>query len=119
MNGNHRHTALKQLGFESAICYNLGKITETQAKRIAIETNETRFRADNKRMATVIQEILAEFSLEELSGTTAFSEQDLKNIMDMNGFDFDAFENKSKTEPKVKEPNYQICPHCGESVLIP
>ena len=39
--------AFKELKFKKVSCLNLGKISNREAKRIAVETNETRFNPDN------------------------------------------------------------------------
>src|SRR3990167_8699399 len=46
VNGNHRLPAFREAGLTRAMCFNLGQITEIEAARIAVETNETRFASD-------------------------------------------------------------------------
>lgn len=78
-NGNHRFNVLKELSetdskFKKAFCFNLGKITEQQAKRIALETNETSFESDTDKMYALLIELKENFSLDELKETMPFDD---------------------------------------------
>lgn len=60
VNGNHRLRAVQELGTYTFLhVYNLGNISEIQAKRIAVETNETKFASDRNRLDELIYEVLA------------------------------------------------------------
>lgn len=78
VNGNHRYDALKAIGTEKAVCYNLGEITLSAAQRIAIETNETRFDSNKEALAKLIEEIKLsnEFTDEELNTTFPFTAEE-------------------------------------------
>lgn len=69
VNGNHRLDALSVLNIDMVHCYNLGKISETQAKRIAIETNETRFMSNDIFLENIIKELLNDIDMEDLKLT--------------------------------------------------
>lgn len=95
VNGNHRLVAMKDLGFEQVVCYNLGKnVSDEKAQRIAIETNETKFEADNIKLATLISSILKKDSLEDLVGTMPYSKDDLENFQKMLDFNWGEMEDK-------------------------
>lgn len=70
VNGNHRLKVVKNLGLETVMCYNLGQIDDLKAKRIAVETNETRFKSNPEKMSEVIESILTEFSPEDFDLTS-------------------------------------------------
>lgn len=61
VNGNHRLRAIIANGIDRVMCYNCGQISDIQAKRIAVETNETRFKSDAERLASVVEAVLNEF----------------------------------------------------------
>lgn len=95
VNGNHRLEALVQLGtFETIHAYNLGNINELEAKRIAIETNETRFQSSGNALDNIIKELLQENDVSELASTLPYevdtldvlsyseSEDDVEDLMD-------------------------------------
>src|SRR5574343_637826 len=63
VNGNHRLKVMRQLETKEAMTFCLGEISLSQAKRIAIETNETRFASDNIKLAEALSEIGKEFDL--------------------------------------------------------
>lgn len=69
VNGNHRLDVLKRLGITQVMCYNIGKISEIQAKRIAIELNETRFPSNADELTKIIEELSANFELTDLETT--------------------------------------------------
>jgi ParB-like chromosome segregation protein Spo0J len=93
VNGNHRLDAFKKLELETCVCYNMGKITDAHARRIAIETNETGFERDNKIMAEVLKEITddeqGEFTLDELVETMPFDAEDIEGFAALADFKFD------------------------------
>jgi ParB-like chromosome segregation protein Spo0J len=67
VNGNHRVDALIELKIEKALCYNLGKIPEKQAKLIAVQTNEIRFDSDPGKLGIILDELMFnKFDLDEL-----------------------------------------------------
>lgn len=90
VNGNHRYDALKALGFEEAIVYNLGKITLAHAQRVAIETNETKFGTDVMKLSDLIGEISQAYDRDDLLATMPYSAKELDNMLDLVNYDFEA-----------------------------
>lgn len=111
VNGNHRFEALKQLGIEKIIAYNLGKITLSQAQRIAIETNETRFETDRIKLGETLKEISSDFLLDDLEKTMPFNEEELKNLVELVDFDWDQYQ--EKTEEINGKNNFNIIIVCS------
>jgi ParB-like chromosome segregation protein Spo0J len=74
VNGNHRLDALKVIGAEEVYCFNLGTISEAQAKRIAIETNETKFSSNQDNLSAILLELVDDFDIEDLLDTMPFDE---------------------------------------------
>jgi ParB-like chromosome segregation protein Spo0J len=107
VNGNHRYDALRQLGIGEAIVCNLGRITLLQAQRIAIETNETRFKSDVILLAQRLEELRAEFEEADLTATLPFTDDDLNNLSNLNDYDWDdAKERGEKAESDAEsDPN--------------
>lgn len=81
VNGNHRIDDMSAIGMTHAICYDLGKITTTEAKRIAIETNETRFTSDQVNLAKILQELTQEYETTDLLKTLPYSEDELNGYL--------------------------------------
>ena len=95
-NGNHRYDVLKELGITKVMTFNLGKITESKAKRIAVETNETRFDTDNIKLAELIKEIGVDFSIEDLAETMPYDINELENFSKMLDFDWNQIDSKEE-----------------------
>lgn len=91
VNGNHRLDVMKMLDYEKAHCYNFGKISQLQASRIAIETNETKFSTDPLKLSNLIQEMTAEYKLEDIEKTMPFDIKDLENMIDITKLDWNDF----------------------------
>lgn len=89
VNGNHRFDALIDLGQTYATCLNLGPIGIAQAKRIAYETNETEFAADNIKLADIIKELSEAFSMEDLEATLPFSKNEIEDMAKLTTFNFE------------------------------
>lgn len=120
VNGNHRLTAFQELGVDVAVCYNLGKITIAEAKRIAAETNETKFEPDHLKLAQLIKEIEEEFGKDDLLDTMPFDEKEIDSMMEIGDFNYDQF-NQPKdtgTKPGQKESFKVITLKLPESVAL-
>jgi len=81
VNGNHRLDAFKELKYKDCMCYNLGKITESQAKRLAIETNETKFSHDEVELSKLLKELEEEFDIDELIETLPYDDIQFNEII--------------------------------------
>jgi len=92
VNGNHRLKVMRQLGMTDVMTFNLGEISLAAAKRIAVETNETRFTSDNIKLAETLKEISQEFDLSDLLKTMPYTEEEFNRYQKLTDFDFDAFE---------------------------
>lgn len=79
VNGNHRLDALNAIGSKTVYCYNLGQISESQAKRIAVETNETKFQSSEESLAEILREIIDEF--DDFDITSPFSDEELNELL--------------------------------------
>lgn len=63
INRNHRYDVIQSLNIPDVMVCNLGKISETRAKRLAIELNETSFSNGNQILASIFKEISKEFGI--------------------------------------------------------
>lgn len=61
VNGNHRLDAFTKLGMKEAMVFNTGKISDAAARRLAVETNETKFDSDPLKLADILETIMGEF----------------------------------------------------------
>lgn len=88
VNGNHRLEVMHELGMKRVFVFNLGDITDNAAKRISIETNETKFTTDNIRIAELFKEMQVDFTPDELATTMPFSTQEIENFNKLLDFDW-------------------------------
>lgn len=102
VNGNHRLRAFRNLGYETALCYDLGEVSLDEAKRVAIETGETRFQSDKLKLAQLLSELTEEFSSKDLSVTMPYSEQEIDNTKQILNFDW-TDKSKRMRCPKCKK----------------
>lgn len=81
VNGNHRLKAFREIGLSYVMAYNLGRISDEKAKRIAIELNETRFGIDAEKHKSLLASLFDEFDASDLLGTLPYDEADLESFL--------------------------------------
>ncbi|MDW7973528.1 MAG: ParB N-terminal domain-containing protein, partial [Thermodesulfovibrio sp.] len=122
INGNHRVDIAIELGIKEVMCYNLGKIPDALAKRIAIETNETKFTPDPSKLSELIRELTQTYSIDELVETMPYSASEFEAFTkSLNDFNFEGIEEHAIEDVKVgKETELgkwkrstTVCPNCG------
>ena len=117
VNGNHRLDAFRRMGMTTAVCFNLGSISDVAARRIAIETNETKFAVDDLKLAALLKDIRTEVSLDDLVATMPYTEVDLKRFDEMLGTDWQAIAAQTQAGrgggSGDGQPELCTCPKCG------
>ncbi len=119
VNGNHRLGVFKGAGIEEPVCFNLGKISDAQARRIALETNELRFQTDTLKMAEVIKDAMGEgeWLISELAATMPFSEKELETLQELADPSFDfanyADQRNAGEADDDDDEGTVVCPNCG------
>lgn len=81
VNGNHRYDALIAVGAKKAIVHDLGVVSEVEAKRIAIETNETKFSTDKTKLSDLIDEIVKEFDMDDVLASMPFTQDEIDKFL--------------------------------------
>lgn len=89
VNGNHRLECMVRLGAKKVIAYNLGKISGEEARRIAIETNETKYQTDPIKLAQLIDELSKTYNLDDLVQSLPYSQQEIENFINMHNHSLD------------------------------
>ena len=92
VNGNHRLEALQRMKVKKIVGYDMGKISLSMAKRIAIETNETSFDTDSLKLSKIFKELLKEYSIDDLASTVDFSVEDIDQFVKIDDMDFQHFD---------------------------
>lgn len=119
VNGNHRLGVFRDLGMVEVMCFDLGEISDAAARRVAVETNETKFTPNHVKLAVLLHEIEADTTLEDLAATMPFTVRDLERFAEMSETDWDAATVPDKDERAtrtVHEPEIvkKTCPNCGQ-----
>jgi len=94
IDGNHRLDAFSELNIKNVICFNKGKISKEEAMRIAIEINETKFEADNLKLAANIEQLVKEYGVDDLAMTMPYSAEEIENMSKLLHFDWSQYDNK-------------------------
>lgn len=89
-NGNHRNTAFQKQGVAFILCY-VHECTLAEFKRRVIETNETRFAADDVDLMKIIKELGESFDPEDLKGSLPFDDHEIEAFLKFDEFDFEEF----------------------------
>ena len=89
VNGNHRLMVARDLKRDSLMCYNLGMVNVETAKRIAIETNETKFESDQIKLADIILELKDD---DDFKFTNPFTDEETKRYLRMAEFNWEDLE---------------------------
>lgn len=108
VNGNHRYDAFKELGYKEVFCYNLGKITDREAKRLAIETNEISFDKDEILMAETVHDILKDFDINSFFMTTDFEVNEIEAMNLLGDQDYRIFQMGIDSKWDKKEEEAEI-----------
>ncbi len=110
VNGNHRLECMLRVGAKKIIAYNLGSISQGEAQRIAIETNETKYQTDPIKLASIISDLSKVYSSEDLLATMPYSQQEIDNYIEMNSFSWDNYKDgqEAKESQSTTMPNVTI-----------
>lgn len=100
VNGNHRLAAFKTLGVDFVVVCNVGTISDAAARRMAVETNETRFERDDLQFAARLTEIMQEFPIDQLLQTMPYTEDEMISALSVQTFDWAESERVSKAKKK-------------------
>jgi len=110
VNGNHRLDTLVELGYKDVYCYNLGDISEIQAKRIAVETNETKFNSNTEILANIVADIIDEFDDSML--TLPWTQEEIDEMLGLDEVSDSEItateEQENKYTQKIQSPIYEI-----------
>lgn len=99
VNGNHRYDAMKELGYIDIIVCDKSPMTLSQAKRIATETNKTRFESDQIKLSELIKELSQDYTPEELSQTMPYTLDEINDFIKLTDFDWNQY-NTGEFDPE-------------------
>jgi len=100
INGNHRLKEMRRRKYEFVIAYDHGDITLEEAHRIAIETNETKFKADDLALGKLMKGLIQTYDRDALLETMPYKSSDLDALVKLTEFDWSQFDGKRKGDNK-------------------
>lgn len=128
INGNHRLDEIEKLDKPFVIAYDHGLISQPEAQRIALETNETRFKSNTEKLSIILNEIKLEFPDIDLLATLPFTEEEFGDLLKLSlpeaqmtpqDIQEDNFDKEPPEQPKtVLGDLYELNGHrllCGDS----
>jgi len=98
INGNHRYDSVVELEKKFLYCYDHGEVSFQEGVRRAIETNETKFRADHLKLSELVKEISESVDVDELLKTMPYSEEDIEGMMKLTEFDWEQYDSGDEDE---------------------
>jgi hypothetical protein len=105
-NGNHRVSLWKKdksIRREVVLCC-VHACSHREFKRRCLEQNETKFRIDLHKMGVLVNDLVEEYSLEDLSSTVPIGEATFNEYLEFGrSFDWDQFEDDISDEGKEDE----------------
>ena len=118
VNGNHRLDVMSTLKIKQAHIFNLGKISEATAQRIAIETNETKFETDDFKVGKLLTSLAEEFSIKDLEKTMPYTNDQLKEMQELVNLDWEQInETTSLDDPDYNEKYISLNFHIPETTF--
>ena len=118
VNGNHRLKACVKIGLEKIMCCNLGNIKLRVAKRIAIETNETKFPNDKSKLGDILSDLLDGFGLDDIVATTPWSRDEIEKLAKVDIDDITASDSNDIPPSSFEVENVIKIPADDEALSI-
>jgi hypothetical protein len=106
VNGNHRLLVMRALKKKQVQVFNLGKVSEAKAQRIAVETNETKFEADPLKLGRLLKDLSVDEEVTKLLVTMPYSSQQFDDLVKLSDFDWstDSKYNENDTNKQGEKP---------------
>lgn len=107
LDGNHRLQVARDLGLGMAHVYNMGKITDSKAQRLALEINENTFEHDPLKMGRLMAGLKDSETFEDLAETLPWKREELDNFANMTEFDWkeNEYDPSKKPDRNKKDPD--------------
>lgn len=108
VNGNHRLDAFTELGITECIAVNLGKISQAEAIRIGIETNELEFAVNDARLAAALKEIASSVDMTELLKTMPYDQATIEQYLMLADGTTPSFQSVEDLEQKGSDSSARL-----------
>mgnify|MGYP003343481398 CR=1 FL=1 len=112
VNGNHRIDQLAAAGTALAYCLNMGEMSELEAQRLALETNELNDPSDPHKLATMLEQVDKAYGRKDVLATLPFNDQQLTAIIQGASLNLDAY------TPPPKDTSKKLTFHLTKEQFI-
>jgi ParB-like chromosome segregation protein Spo0J len=100
IDGEHRLRAAEEKGIKVIPYLNVGPISDDEAIALGIILNELKGRHDPKKLGSLLDDLLAKGSPEEVLAGMPFTPEALAGLTSLSSFDWSSLESKTPTAPK-------------------
>lgn len=94
INGYHRLTAMKELGYKEIEIKNLGKISREEAIYKAVSTEEIKIEIDRNSLGKLLAELSQIVDVSEMILNLPYTEAELNDLIKLSDFNWDDFSNE-------------------------
>lgn len=102
INGYHRFLACQELKFTEVIINDLGDVSDLQAKKLTIVTEEIKIPVDQTKLSELLKEMIDSEQLDKLAEGLPYSKELIQSKVELLNFDWEGV-NKPELEPETLE----------------
>lgn len=106
VDGEHRWRAAKELGITKVPIWDLGRLSDIDAKQLTIVLNETRGKADKQLLSKLVSDLLGWESAPALETVLPFSHEEFADLAKLANFDWQELENLSSSVGELKKSEW-------------
>lgn len=101
IDGNHRVSAIREIGIETVAAIYVGRISLAMRQRIGIELNDLRFSTNRARLAEIVGNIASKYTEADMSFTLPYTEEEISDMKNLFKFDPGEIPKETKQERLV------------------
>ena len=96
IDGEHRWKAAAELGLTEVPVFDIGPISEHEARQLTVVLNELRGKPQEKKLADLLRGLLAQSTIDELVEVMPYTKDEFAKVAQMPGFDWEGAKEKLK-----------------------
>jgi len=104
INGYHRFLACQELKFDEVIVNDLGEVSDQEAKKLTIVTEEIKIPIDQVKLSQLLKEMLANEDLDKLIEGLPYSKELIESKIELLDFDWNALDSSAQPNSDIGEP---------------
>lgn len=98
IDGEHRWKAARELGYTEVPVFDIGPISEHEAKQLTVVLNELRGKPQEQKMSELLRGLLSNSTLDELVEVMPYTKQEFGKIAKLPDFDWENFNQQTRHE---------------------